>query len=126
MYRFRRINLRLLVMLAVLAILATAAYGFAASNTVGASRAGDGSGAISGYHVTAVAYTLDSSNPTLIAGVSFTTNAAATNVKAQLTAAGAWYPCTTSDGTSWTCTAASSGDETAVSAADSLRVVAVQ
>jgi hypothetical protein len=125
-FRLRRINLRLLIALAIIAILATAAYGFAASNTVGASRAGDGSGAISGYRVTDVAYTLDSSNPTLIAGVSFTTNAVATNVKAQLTAAGAWYPCTTSNGTSWTCTAATSADETAVLSADNLRVVATQ
>ncbi len=31
--RFRRFNLRLLVVLAIIAIMATAAYGFAASNT---------------------------------------------------------------------------------------------
>lgn len=124
-FRLRRANLRLLIALAIIAILATSAYGFAASNTVQKSKAGDGTGAISGYTVTNVAYTLDTNDPTFIASVAFTTNAAATTVKAQLTATGAWYPCTGSSGTAWTCTAAA-GQETSASAADNLRVVAVQ
>ena len=119
-------NLRLLIALAIIAILATAAYGFAAANTVQKSRAGDGSGDISGYTVTNISYQLDSADPGLIAGVTFKTNVAATTVKAQLTTDGAWYGCTSSDNLSWTCAAANAASETTVAAADPLRVVAAQ
>ena len=53
--------------LAAVAI-AAGAYAFTASNTVPATNAGSGSGAITGYTVSNVAYTLDS-NPTLVDGV---------------------------------------------------------
>jgi hypothetical protein len=125
--RFRHLNPRFLIVLAIIAILSTAAYGFAASNTVGTTKAGDGTGTISGYNVTHVTYTLGASDPMLISGVAFTTDAVATSVKAQLTASGSWYPCTNanSDGMTWSCTAPGGG-ATSVSAADALRVVAVQ
>lgn len=126
-FRFRRMNLRVLVALAIIAILATAAYGFAASNTVQKSRAGDGSGAISGYTVTNISYQIDTTDPGLIAGVTFDTNVAAKTVKAQLTANGSWYQCTGSNNNlTWTCAPVSPDPETSVAAADPLRVVAAQ
>ena len=67
-----RIPARLVVMFAVALIFATAAYGFAASNTVPTSNAGDGSGTISGYTVSAVHYTLNATNPANIDTVTFT------------------------------------------------------
>ena len=126
-FHIRRMNLRLLIALAIIAILATAAYGFAAANTVQKSRAGDGSGDISGYTVTNISYQLDSADPTLIAGVKFDTNVAATTVKAQLTTNGAWYSCVDAGaGTSWNCAAPNAASETSALSANSLRVVAAQ
>jgi hypothetical protein len=120
-------NLRVLIALAIIAILATAAYGFAAGNTVQKSRAGDGSGVISGYTITNISYQLDTTDPGLIAGVTFDTNVAATTVKAQLTANGSWYPCTGSNNNlTWTCAPVSPASETTVTSANPLRVVAVQ
>ena len=68
----RQKNVRRLGVLALFAILAVAAYGFAAQNTVNPSRAGDGTGAIDGFQVTNVDYELDTNNPPAIASVSFT------------------------------------------------------
>ena len=63
-------------------VLAAAAYGFAAANTVGATKAGDGNGAVSGYTVSGVTYNLDTANPDLVASVDFSLNAQATSVYA--------------------------------------------
>lgn len=110
------------VLLALSAILAVsvAAYAFAASNTVPATKAGDGTGAVSGYTVTSVVYTLNATNPNTLDQVSFDLGAVATQVKAQLVASGTWYSCTLDTGTVWEC------DTTglAVSSIDQLRVVA--
>src|SRR6476620_3497136 len=82
----------------VLAIAGTA-YAFAASNTVPATRAGDGSQAISGYTISAVAYGLNSSTPTNIDSVTFTISpTSATTVKASLNGGTTWYACTNSSG----------------------------
>ena len=112
----------LFVVVAVLAI-AAASYAFAASNTVPATKAGDGTGAVSGYTVTSVVYTLNATDPTTLDSVSFDLGAAAATgkVKAQLVAnTGTWYTCTLDTGTVWTC------DTTGltVSTIDQLRVVA--
>lgn len=113
------------VLFAVVAILAIAAasYAFAASNTVPATKAGDGTGAVSGYDVTSVVYTLNATDPTTLDSVSFDLGAAAATgkVKAQLVSStGTWYTCTLDTGTVWTC------DTTGltVSTIDQLRVVA--
>ena len=53
------IRLRFLAAVAAAVILGTIGFGFAAANTVPASSAGDGSGAISGYTVSVVAYGLN-------------------------------------------------------------------
>jgi hypothetical protein len=55
----------------MLLILGTATYGFAAGNTVPDGYAGEGQGAISGYEVYNVKYTLNSGNPLLFASVEF-------------------------------------------------------
>jgi len=110
----------LFVLFAVLAI-SVAAYAFAASNTVPDTKAGDGTGAVSGYTVTSVAYTLNATTPTTLDMVSFDVGAAATQVKVQLVATtGTWYTCALDTGTVWEC------DTTGltVSTIDQLRVIA--
>jgi hypothetical protein len=123
MFHFRRVNLRLLVVLAIIAIMATAAYGFAASNTVPTSRAGDGSGAISGYKVSNVHYTMDQNNPTNITEVDFDLNHTANTVQVRLVSNGGWFTCdpvTAAPDMSWTCTISG----VTVAAANSLEVAA--
>lgn len=78
-YRFRMIGLVILML-----VLATATYGFANTNTVPAGQAGEGSGAISGYIVSNVVYTLDAADPTAFDSVAFDLDAAASDVYAGL------------------------------------------
>ena len=98
-------------------------YGVTASNTVSASKAGDGSGTVAGYSVTNVHYTLQA-DPTLISSVSFDLGAAASagNVKAKLGGA-TWYSCALA-GTVATCDT-STGTDT-VLGLTSLRVIAAE
>lgn len=120
-----RIPVRLVVMFAVALIFATAAYGFAASNTVPTSNAGDGSGTISGYTVSAVHYTLNATNPANIDSVTFTVSPAipATgSVVVKLVASGTTFKTCTPSGTTVTCTAMG----IPVSSADQLQVIAAQ
>ena len=115
---------RTAVIIAVAAALAFAAYAFTAANTVPPSNAGDGSGTISGYTVSNIAYTLDAANAVNIESVAFTLDAAATTVKAKVVAASAVYTdCTNTAGNSWSCNI--EPDPTVLSA-DDLRVIAVQ
>ena len=87
-------NIKILFVVAVIAIISVASYAFAAANTVPTTKAGDGLGVVSGYTVTSVAYTLNA-NPATLDKVSFDLGAAATQVKAQLVAtSGTWYTCT--------------------------------
>jgi hypothetical protein len=53
----RRRAIRLSVLLALALLVGVAIYAFAAANTVPATRAGDGSGANSGYTASSVVYT---------------------------------------------------------------------
>ncbi len=109
---------RRLVALAVFAIVALSAFGFAAANTVPGSNAGDGSGTISGYTVSAIHYTLDSSSPANFTAVSFTLSAAAGSARAGINA-GATVACANTSGNDWNCVMGG-----AVASAASLRVVA--
>lgn len=113
-----------MTLLGLAALVAVAVYAFAASNTVPATRAGDGSGAISGYTASSVAYTLNSSDPSKIDKVSFTLSpTSTTTVKVKLVASGSdWYSCTNTAG-SVECTTTS--PQATVAAADQLQVVAV-
>jgi hypothetical protein len=119
--------IRLVASLAMLLILSSVAYGFAAANTVPASGAGDGAGTISGYTVGAVKYTLNATTPANIDSVSFTltpggTAGAPTTVKAKLVSSSSTYSACTLTGTAWSC------NVTGVTAlaADELRVIAAQ
>jgi hypothetical protein len=119
MFRVRR---RMVLVVAFAAALALATYAFTASNTVPATKAGKGEGAISGYTVSAVAYSL-ASNPANIDSVAFTLNSAATSVKAKLVQGSSTYTnCAVSGGTSVTC---DFSPDVSVTSADELSVVAV-
>ena len=112
---------KLFLILIVVLVFATAAYAFAASNTVPSSYAGEGSSTISGYTVTNLVYSLNASNPSNIDAVSFTLNAAATSVKASLVP-GTFYTCTNSSGNNWSCT--TTAPQATVSAAATLDIIA--
>lgn len=121
----RNRNIRYLAIFAIVLILAGATYAFAAANTVPASKAGDGSGAISGYTVSVIHYTLNGTNPATIDTVTFTLDTApagGSTIKIKLVAAGStWYSCTNVT-TAVTCTTTGAP----VSTADSLQVVIAQ
>jgi hypothetical protein len=91
-------NIRFMAIFALVLVLAGATYAFAAANTVPTSKAGDGSGAISGYTVSAIHYNLSDANPGNIDNITFTLNsapAAGSTIKIKLVAAGStWYSCT--------------------------------
>ena len=109
-------------MLIIALILAASVYGFAAANTVPDTYAGDGSGTISGYTITNVAYSLNGdSDPTDIDQVSFTLSTAASEAYVSFDGGTIWASCTISGGTSVTCT----GLNISVAGAASLRVIAV-
>jgi hypothetical protein len=119
--RFGVVRLGAVLLLAV-AVMA-AAYGFAATNTVPDTRAGDGSGTINGYTVSNVVYTLNASNPQQLDRVEFDLDAAAGTVKVRLVSpSGTWYNCTSTAGNHWSCN--TSG--LSVASANQLTVVAVQ
>ena len=73
---------KLFIIVVVALILATSAYTFAASNTVPGTVAGEGAGAVSGYTVSAIAYTLGAT-PSNIASVAFTLSGPATSGTSQ-------------------------------------------
>ena len=119
-------NMKVLSIALVVIVLAVSAYAFAASNTVPATKAGDGAGVISGYTVTNVAYNLNSTDPTSLDSVDFTLSAAATQVQIKLVAAGSvWYACDdgVSSGINWTCDT-TVGTPATMDAIDELKVVA--
>lgn len=120
---FTRRMLTVVATVAVSLVFATAAFAFAAANTVPATTSGDGSGAITGYTITGVSYVLNATNPGNIDSVTFTINpTAAATVKIQLVASGTWYGCTVGAGGAVTCTTAGAP----VLTATNLRVVATQ
>jgi signal peptidase I len=99
-------------------------FAYAATNTVPNGTAGSGSGTISGYTVSSVVYTPNSTTPTNLDQVAFSISpTAATTVKIQLAAAGSWYTCSNTAG-SVTCNTTS--PQATVAAATQLTVVATQ
>jgi hypothetical protein len=116
---------RRILVVAMLAIaVASGVYAYAATNTVPNSTAGAGSGTISGYTVTNVAYTLNTTTPTNLDQVAFTiAPTTASTLKVQLAAAGSWYSCTNAAG-SVTCNTTS--PQATAAAATQLTVVAAQ
>ena len=112
---------KLFVVMLVVLVFATAAFAFAASNTVPASYAGEGASVTSGYTVSNVVYNLNAATPSNIDSVAFTLNAAASTVKVRLVTTGSYFTCT-NVGLNWTCNTAG----VTVAAADEFRVVATQ
>ena len=111
----------LLIALVVIAI-AGSAYAFAAANTgVTASKAGEGSAAVTGYAVSSISYTLNA-DPTKLDAVVFTLDAAATNVQVQVVDGGTWYACSNTLFV-WTCDT-TVGTQATVATMDKLTVVA--
>ena len=101
---FRTRNVVALVLILILMALVSA---FAAANTVDPSNAGDGAGAISGYTVTNIDYTLDATNPRNIEQVDFTMAgvSAPSTVRIQLVDGSAtWYDCDESGYPAISCT----------------------
>jgi len=122
---FSKRALRIFLIVIVVFAFATVAYASAAANSVLTSKAGDGSGAVSGYNVTLIHYNLNSTNPGNIDSVTFTLNVApvaGSTIKIKLVNAGTtWYTCTNS-GTVVTCNNGSTLGAS-VSSVDSLEVV---
>lgn len=104
------------------AVLATGAYAYTASNTVEASRAGDGGNTISGYDITDVEYDL-AADPTDLATVRFTLNEEASTVKAKVSSTGTTYDDCTETATAdvWECDLTA---DNSVIGADELTVIA--
>lgn len=105
----KRIALLVTMMLAMLALGATA-YAFTAANTVPASRAGSGTATVSGYAITNIDYTLNSTDPDDIDKVefNFTPSSPAPEDK-YIEMNGVAYPCTVDalDATKMACTTTS-------------------
>jgi hypothetical protein len=75
--------------------LGVAGFAFTASNTVPDSKAGDGTGTVTGYVVSSVHYGLNSTDPTKADSVTFTldsTPVAGSTLKTKV--GGNWYTCT--------------------------------
>ena len=100
------------------------AYALTAANVVPATNAGDGAGAITGYTISAVAYTLNGTNPKNLDQAAFTiAPTGAGTVKIRLVAGGAvWYDCVNAAG-SVTCDT-TVGTQATVLASDELTVLA--
>lgn len=111
---------KIFVLVVLVLALSGFTYAFAATNTVPVTKAGDGTGVISGYTITDVVYILDGTTPSNIASVTFTLDASATSASIRLVDGGSWYSCTIASGTDVTCTTTGA----TVLSADLLQVVA--
>lgn len=87
--------------LAAVTMVAAAQGAFAASNTIPATSAGEGSGAVSGYTISAIVYNLNGANSSNIDAVTFTATsdsgslaAALTTIDVEFDAGTGFYSCT--------------------------------
>jgi hypothetical protein len=109
------------------------AYAFTASNTVPASNAGAGSGAVSGYTVTNLHYALDATTPANIDSLTFTISPTVPNtgsgkvvISAALSTGGPTnYTCST-DTTGATVTCATTSPQLTAALLTGVTVVAAQ
>jgi hypothetical protein len=95
-------------------------YAFTAANTVPDSKAGDGTGAVTGYVLSSVHYNLNATTPTNVDSVTFALDSApvaGSTIRAQINA-GSWFTCTNT-GVNVTCNTPAA----TVAATTSLRVV---
>ncbi len=72
--------IRIVLSVALVAVVATSAFAFMAQNSVASSMAGEGSGTVYGYTVTGISYDISPSDPSWVVGVSFDLNAPAKTV----------------------------------------------
>lgn len=125
---FGRLTRMAVVVLLLAAMAGVGVRAFTASNTVGASSAGDGSGAISGYTISAIHYNLDSTNPQDLDSLTFTLDSAppsGSTIKVRTPSTGAWITCANT-GASVTCPGSGSLSGVTVASLDTLEVVAAQ
>lgn len=111
--------------LAVVA-LAMGTIGLTASNAVPTTKAGDGAGAVSGYTVSGISYTLNASDPSNLDKVTFSVDTAppaGATLRIELATGGSWYACT-NVGTTVTC--ATTSPQATVAGTSTLRVVIAQ
>lgn len=120
MFNFR--SSKMFVVVLMVLVFATAAFAFAATNTVPGTYAGEGAGTVSGYTVTNVVYNLNATTASNIDSVAFTLDAAASTVNVRLVTTGSYYACTNTAGFNWRCDTTS--PQVTVAAADELRVIA--
>jgi len=123
----KRLRIALIAVVSVPLVLGAASFALAAANTVPASKAGDGAGAVTGYTVSNIQYTLNGTNPQNIDQVDFDVDVAppaGATMEVKLVAVGSdWYSCTNVT-TAITCV--TTAPQATVATADELRVVIVQ
>ncbi|MFN8617121.1 MAG: hypothetical protein U0837_08465 [Dehalococcoidia bacterium] len=128
MNRTITISPRKLFLAGLLGLVSVATVGYANSNTVPGSSAGDGSGTISGYAVSNVHYTLDTNNPSTVTNLSFTINPALPSgtgtARISLNGGSTWLLSNACSGTTTVSCSIPSG--TTVTSLATLRVVAAQ
>lgn len=117
------LNPRRPLIVGALGLVAAATLGFAATNTVSGSYAGDGVGSVSGYNVTNLHYNLDGANPNMTTSITFNINPVLTGTSTKRISfdnGASWIPAINCSGNNpVTCTAAVS-----VQAITSVRIVA--
>lgn len=102
--------------------LSYSAFAFTAANTVGNSKAGEGTSTVSGYTVSAVDYTLNATNPSNIDQIAFTmAPAPPASGQVRIKANTQVYTCTTAGATA---TCATTAPQQTVTALTSLTVIA--
>lgn len=120
---------RILIAIGLILILAVVAFGYAAANVVPESGAGDGTGTVSGYTITNIDYTLDGTDPSTMASVTFDvastsgTAGDATDVRITVDSGTTWITCVAGTPPAWTCTF---GTPPSVLLITDLQVVAVE
>ena len=120
----RTVAARIAATVLLAGLLSAGTYAFTASNTVAATRAGDGNAAVTGFAVTNVTYNPSALDPTLLASYEFDLDGVATVVNAKpLSTQVVYDSCTNTVGNHWTCPATVG---TTIASLDNLRVVATQ
>lgn len=115
---------KIALLVAVLGV-AAGTYAFTASNTVDPSKAGDGTGNITGYTITAIHYVLNSTNPANVDSFTFTTSSApitGSTIKVKTPSGGSWITCGNS-GTTVTCPSTGTLSSVTVVSLDTMQIV---
>jgi hypothetical protein len=128
-----RVPFRVVIAVAVAAILGTGAYAFTASNTVANSTAGSGVGTVSGYTVSGIHYSLNAATPANIDSLTFTvspvipsTGTGKVMVQAALTSGGPTSYTCSSNTTGETVTCTTTSPQLLADKLTSLTVIAAQ